>query len=128
MKNITVAPSFVRTLVPLAVSQIVAFAASLGLTVGEDVEIALAQTIGWVVASLYYLAVRLLEQRWPKLGAFLGWAAAPDSYSRGRADDDEYVSSEGVAVGDFEDFGEDPNALVVEEDATPVPDDYQPKH
>lgn len=126
MKNIPAAPSIVRTLVPLAVAQIVAFAASMGLSVSDDAQDAFAQVIGWLAAALYYLAVRFLEQKWPKLGALLGWAETPDGYSHGHPSNDGLVSSEGEPVGDFEDLGEDPNALVVDDGETP--DSDQPKH
>lgn len=75
------APSIIRTLVPLAVGQIVALAASTGLEVPGDVQDALVVLLGFVVTTVYYLAVRFLEQKFPKLGALLGWAAVPTSYT-----------------------------------------------
>lgn len=75
------APSIIRTLVPLAVGQIVAYAATLGLKIPEDVEVALAVILGFALTTVYYLAVRFLEQKFPKLGALLGWAAVPASYT-----------------------------------------------
>ena len=75
------APSIVRTIVPVAVGQIVAYIATLGLVVPGDVENALTVILGFIFTSVYYLAVRWLEQKFPKIGALLGWAATPDGYT-----------------------------------------------
>lgn len=74
------APSIVRTLVPVAVGQLIAWLATLGMTVPEDVETALTVILGFVVTTVYYVAIRFLEQKFPKLGALLGWAAVPAAY------------------------------------------------
>ena len=78
------APSIVRTLVPVAVGQLVALAASAGLEVPGDVQDALVVLLGFAVTTVYYLAVRWLEQKFPKLGMLLGWAAIPTSYTPAR--------------------------------------------
>lgn len=101
------APSIVRTLVPVAVGQIVSYFATIGLTIPEDVETSLTVILGFAVTTVYYLAIRFLEQKFPKLGALLGWAATPGEYAR----DHEVVESD-----------------VVEINGTPPADDYQPKH
>lgn len=82
--NTPSAPSIVRTLVPVAVGQLVALAASAGLEVPEDVEAALVALLGFTVTTVYYLAVRWLEQKFPKIGMLLGWAAVPTSYTPAR--------------------------------------------
>lgn len=74
-------PSIVRTIVPVAVGQIVAYLVSIGVVVPEDVEAALTVILGFIFTSVYYLAVRWLEQKFPKIGALLGWAATPDGYT-----------------------------------------------
>lgn len=81
-KQVPAAPSFVRTLVPFAVGQIVAFAASLGIEVSESQEAAFTTVLGFVVAAIWYVVFRWLEQKWPKLGIFLGWAKTPGEYAR----------------------------------------------
>lgn len=86
------APSIIRTLVPLAVGQIVAFFVSLGVEVSEDQEMALTVVLGFLVTAAYYLLVRFLEQKFPKLGGFLGWASTPGQYARNH----EVVASEAV--------------------------------
>ena len=75
------APSFVRTLVPVAVGQIIAYIATLGIIVPGDVETALTVVLGFVATAVWYTAVRFLEQKFPKIGALLGWAATPDGYT-----------------------------------------------
>ena len=83
-KTVTTTPapqSIVRTLVPLAVGQIVSFFATLGIELSEDQQAAFTTILGLVVSVAYYLLVRWLEQRFPKLGVLLGWAATPDGYT-----------------------------------------------
>lgn len=102
-------PSIIRTLVPIAVGQIVAYAGTIGLDIPANVEDALTVILGFIVATLYYLAVRFLEQRFPKLGALIGWAATPDGYTPAKERELEKLAA-------------------AEVDDTPVPDDYRPKH
>lgn len=83
-KTVTQTPapqSIVRTLVPLAVGQIVSFFATLGIELSEDQQAAFTTVLGLVVSVAYYLLVRWLEQRFPKVGVLLGWAATPDGYT-----------------------------------------------
>lgn len=81
IKPVPAAPSFVRTLVPFAVGQIVSFAATLGIEVTEDQETAFTVVLGFIVAAVYYVVVRFVEQKWPKVGILLGWWATPDGYT-----------------------------------------------
>lgn len=74
-------PSIVRTIVPVAVGQIVAYLVSIGVVVPEDVEAALTVILGFIVTTVWYVVVRFLEQKFPKLGILLGWAATPDGYT-----------------------------------------------
>lgn len=129
------APSFVRTLVPIAVGQVVAYVGTLGISVPENVETAFTVVLGFVVASAYYAAVRFLEQKWPKLGALLGWAATPTGYSAAGEVPDTGTAAE-VDVDDSDDIPldeltgeEDLSVLAADEvDDTPPPEDYQPRH
>lgn len=127
------APSLVRTIIPIAVGQIVAFVATLGIEVTPDQEAAFTTVLGFVAAALYYLTIRFLEQKFPWMGALLGWAATPDGYSHGNTEDVEsWVADDGGpnVIGEeafFDDQDEDVE-LVEEYDETPVPDDYEPKH
>lgn len=129
------APSFVRTFVPIAVGQVVAYLATLGINVPENVETAFTVVLGFVVASAYYAAVRFLEQKWPKLGALLGWAATPNGYSTAGAVPDTDSAAE-VDPDDSDDIPldeltdeEDLSVLAATEvDDTPPPEDYVPRH
>lgn len=76
------APSFVRTLVPAAVGQLVAYVATLGIAVPGDVEIAMTVILGFIATTIWYVVVRFVEQKWPKFGALLGWAATPGVYAK----------------------------------------------
>ena len=78
------APSIVRTLVPVAVGHIIAYIATLGIVVPGDVETALTVVLGFIATTVWYTAVRFLEQKFPKIGVLLGWAAVPESYTPAR--------------------------------------------
>lgn len=73
-------PSIVRTLVPVAVGQIAAYLGTLGLDLPDEVVSAVTVLLGFIVTTLYYLAIRFLEQKFPKAGIFLGWASVPGEY------------------------------------------------
>lgn len=75
------APSFVRTLVPVAVGQIAAYLATIGIELPEDVMAAVTVILGFIITALWYTAVRFLEQKWPWIGVLLGWATTPDGYT-----------------------------------------------
>lgn len=148
------APSIVRTIIPLAVGQIVAFVATLGIEVTPDQEAAFTTVLGFVAAALYYLIIRFLEQKFPWMGALLGWATTPDGYSHGNGgvveswivDDGPNVIGEEAFFDDQDEVVDDPEELdeleahkadeqaaldedlATEVDLTPPPDDYEPKH
>lgn len=82
VKSLPTPPSFVRTLVPVAVGQIVAYIATLGIVVPGDVETALTVILGFIATTIWYVAVRFLEQKFPKVGILLGWAETPGEYAR----------------------------------------------
>ena len=75
------APSIVRTLTPVVVGQITAYLATIGAILPEDVMAAVTVVLGFIFTSVYYVIVRWLEQKFPKLGVLLGWAAVPESYT-----------------------------------------------
>lgn len=104
------APSFVRTLVPVAVGQIAAYLATIGIELPEDVMAAVTVVLGFIITALWYTVVRFLEQKWPWIGILLGWAATPDGYTPANE-------------------REDLHALAADEvDDTPPPAGYEPKH
>ena len=72
-----ITPSIIRTAVPLAVAQLVAYLASRGLDVGPWRPL-LEQAIGWSAGVVYYAAVRVLEVKIrPRWGWLLGTPKAP---------------------------------------------------
>lgn len=74
--------SIIRTLVPIGVGQIVALLALASVILDQATKDALGTVLGGLITAVYYLAIRLLEQRWPAIGVLLGLAKTPDSYSK----------------------------------------------
>jgi hypothetical protein len=69
----SLAPSLTRTLVPIVVGAAGGYASTY-LHLTTDQQTALASAL---IGSGYYLAVRLLEHRWPSLGVLLGVPTPP---------------------------------------------------
>lgn len=78
----TLLASIIRTLVPLAVGQVTAWLLLVSIVLDEPTKAALGTFLGGLITAVYYLIVRLLEQRWPGIGVLLGLAKSPDSYSK----------------------------------------------
>lgn len=72
-----VAPSVVRTGVPVLVGVVVSFAAAKGIHVSPELEAQLVVLAGAAAGSIYHWLVRVLEERWPRFGWLLGFARAP---------------------------------------------------
>jgi hypothetical protein len=70
--------SLIRTYVPLAVGTLVAWLATKGINLDVDAATGLTAFLSAVFTGVYYLAARLLEQRWPEFGALLGKAKKPE--------------------------------------------------
>ena len=66
--------SIIRTVVPIAVGYVVAWAAGFGVELDDGV---LVPALTGVVSAIYYGLVRFLEQKWPNLGWLLGVAKTP---------------------------------------------------
>ena len=73
-------PSIVRTVVPVIVGAIASYLITLGVTLQEDVMAALSVIITAAATAIYYIVVRWLEQKFPKIGILLGYAAVPAGY------------------------------------------------
>lgn len=69
--------SYIRTLVPTLVGAIIAFLAEKGINVPIDIQTATTALLTALFAVLYYIIVRKLESKWPKLGVLLGVPSAP---------------------------------------------------
>lgn len=79
------APSIVRTIVPIIVGYLAAALLRYGIGLDEAALAGLTEFLGGLFAAVYYVLIRAVEQRWPKIGVLLGWASTPDSYSPGTA-------------------------------------------
>jgi len=64
--------SLIRTWVPVAVGAGLAWLATLGLSIGDDLTAEASIALTGVAVAIYYSAVRLAERRWPWLGILLG--------------------------------------------------------
>ena len=71
---VSVLPSILRTLVPLAVGYLLAWPAARWLGLTEE---QVTSLITVVITAAYYLAVRALEQLAPQFGWLLGYASPP---------------------------------------------------
>lgn len=74
-------PALIRTYVPLGLSVLFGWLASLGISVSDEAQSALAAGIGALAAAVYYTAVKLLEKRWPMLTVLLGSTKQPVAYA-----------------------------------------------
>lgn len=108
-------PAFIRTYVPLLVSALVGWLASIGLNVSDDAQTALAVGIGGVAAAVYYALIRWAEKHWPWVGALLGSTKTPDGYSTGTPVED-HAAPEEVDDDDLEDDVEDSGDDIKDDD------------
>jgi hypothetical protein len=77
----TLAPSLIRTWVPVIVGSFLSWLITVGIELDERSSTALITALTGLLIAAYYTAVRLLERRWPQVGVLLGLAKTPDSYS-----------------------------------------------
>lgn len=80
----TILKSFIRTAVPVAVGQVVAWLALINVALSADAQTGLSTFLGGLITAVYYLVVRWLENHVSWFGWLLGLAQAPDSYSNPR--------------------------------------------
>lgn len=70
--------SQIRTLVPLGVGALVSYFATLGLEIDSDTQSSLIIGLTGIIQAIYYLIVRMLEEKFPKLGILLGSTKKPE--------------------------------------------------
>ena len=70
--------SLVRTVVPLIVGSIASFFATKGVDLDVQTLAALSTFLAGLFSASYYLIVRLLEERFPKVGYLLGVKKTPN--------------------------------------------------
>jgi len=78
--------AIIRTYVPIIVGAAVAWLVTLGLPVSDELQAGAVVLLTGALQALYYLLVKTLEHRWPKLGVLLGTARAPSYDSSGDAE------------------------------------------
>lgn len=69
--------SQIRTYVPILVGALAAWLLTKGVELDTDTQAGLIVFLTGLLQGLYYLIVRLLEKRWPKVGVLLGVASKP---------------------------------------------------
>ena len=69
--------SQIRTYVPILVGALAAWLLTKGIELDTDTQAGLIVFLTGLLQGLYYLIVRLLEKRWPKVGVLLGVASKP---------------------------------------------------
>jgi len=70
--------SYIRTAVPIVIGALVAWLAGKGINVPADLIAPTTALITVLAGALYYIIVRKLETKWPKVGVLLGVAKAPE--------------------------------------------------
>jgi uncharacterized membrane protein (DUF441 family) len=70
--------SQIRTYVPIVVGALVAWLATLGLNLDASTQTGLVVALTGVTQALYYLIIRLIEKKYPKVGVLLGSAKSPE--------------------------------------------------
>ena len=71
-------PSLIRTYVPILVGQVAAWLALKGVQLDDATIVASTAALGGLLSAVYYLVVRLLEQKFPQLGILLGSTKKPE--------------------------------------------------
>ena len=69
--------SLVRTYVPIIVGALVAWLATFGLAIDAEATAGLIVFLTAALQGLYYIAVRLLERKFPQIGVLLGSTQKP---------------------------------------------------
>jgi len=70
--------SIVRTIVPVIVGSIASFLATKGIDLDAATLAGLSAFLAGLFSAVYYLIVRLLEQKFPQLGLLLGSKKTPE--------------------------------------------------
>ena len=89
--------SIIRTIVPALVGSVTGWLVQLGLEVDPEFRGALSTVLSVAFTGLYYIIVRVIEQKVPALGVLLGYAKSPDAYSKGEVVKDPVAAPTVVA-------------------------------
>jgi len=86
----------VRTVTGYLVGLIVALLASLKIEVSDEFKTMLIAAVSFIVGTAYYVIVKALEKKWPKIGWLIGSPNAPVYPTRNDAEASKAID---VAVG-----------------------------
>ena len=130
--------SIIRTIVPIIVGAIASALATIGFQLSDEGRELIGTVLGALIAIVYYVIARALEQKYPAAGALLGKPARPvyldatpldsDSAEELEPDDtdDEPLDED---TDDEEPTDEGLEALAAAEvDDTPPAEGYSPRH
>jgi len=70
--------SLIRTYVPILVGQVAAWLALKGVQLDDQTVVAATAALGGLLSAVYYLVVRLIEQKFPQIGVLLGSTKKPE--------------------------------------------------
>jgi hypothetical protein len=71
--------NLIRTYVPVAIGALIAWLATLGVSIDNATSAGFVAGLTGLATALYYTLVRVAESRWPKLGVLLGVPRAPSN-------------------------------------------------
>lgn len=66
--------SLIRTYVPIIVGAVVSYLLTVGIEIDSEAQAGLVVGLTGVLQAAYYLAVRLIERKFPQAGVLLGSA------------------------------------------------------
>lgn len=130
--------SIIRTVVPIIVGAIASALATVGFQLSDEGQELIGTVLAALIAIVYYVIARTLEQKFPAAGALLGKPSRPVYFDKTPFDTDHAEELEPDDVDDIpldeltdadEPIEEDYAALAAAEvDNTPPAAGYRPRH
>lgn len=130
--------SIIRTVVPIIVGAIASALATVGFQLSDQGQELIGTVLGALIAIIYYVVARALEQKFPASGVLLGKPARPVYFDKTPFDTDNAEEIEPDDADDVpldelidadEPIEEDYEALAAAEvDDTPPAVGYRPRH
>lgn len=122
--------SIIRTIVPIIVGAIASALATVGFQLSDEGQELIGTVLGALIAIVYYVIARALEQRFPNAGVLLGKPARPVYFDATPFDTD---NAEEIKPDDADDIPLDEITDAdepIEEDfeALPAAEGYRPGH
>lgn len=123
--------SIIRTVVPIIVGAIASAFATIGFELSAEGRELIGTVLGALIAVIYYIIARALEQKFPNAGVLLGKPSRPVYLDKTPFDTDDAEELEPDDDDDVpldEDGEYEEPELAAEADETPVPDNHRPRH